>query len=213
MKKNTLFIIFIVFSALAIGIWRDHQTAPKQIAQMNMTTLEMGTLLPMAKKLPEFQLMDMDNKPFTRDNLLNRWTFIFFGYTHCPKLCPMTIASLNQLSARLPAQNTQILFITIDPAHDDATRLKAFLQNAKYARSKIMGLTGEKEKIIALADAIGVHAEKETKNIVTTQHIEHGGAILLVNPEAKLSAIFTNTEKPNMIAQDFKNIVHQYSRT
>lgn len=213
MKKHTLFIVFIVFTALAVGIWRDHQLPQKQIAQMNITNLEVGTLLPMPKRLPDFQLTDMNNKPFTRENLLNRWSFVFFGYTSCPKLCPMTVASLNQLSSRISNQNTQILFITIDPTNDNPAKIKAFLHDAKHARSRLTGLTGDKEKILNLAKAIGVHSAEETKNAVTTEHIEHGGAILLINPEGKLAAIFTNTEKPNVIAADFKHIVHHYAKT
>lgn len=213
MKKHTLFIVFLVVVGLAIGIWRDKQLSPKQVASTTTTNLQVGTALPQPKKLPEFKLIDMNGNTFTSERLLNRWSFVFFGYTNCPKLCPMTLAQLNQLSSRISRANVQFLFITIDPLNDTPLKLKEFLSTNNYTRNPLLGLTGEKKEIINLTNIMGVHAAQETQNAVSKEHIEHGGAVLLINPEGKLAAVFTSSDKPNIMAADFKNILHHYGRT
>lgn len=213
MKKHTLFIILIIGIALAIGIWRDNQEySPNETAKMfTALPLSVGTLLPQAHKLPEFSFTDMNGKPFTNDALKNHWSFLFFGYSHCPDVCPTTLGTLSQIQQRIGSgANVQFLFITIDPEHDSPEQLKTFLQQQKFQPTNFIGLTGDKTKIKTLANIIGIHVQEGQNKDITTEHIEHGGAILLVNPEGKLTAIFTSTDKPNAIVKDFKDIVHHF---
>jgi protein SCO1/2 len=212
MKKHTLFIILIIGIALAIGIWRDNQDiTPKESAQMfTSLPLSVGTAL-QPHRLPEFTLTDMNGNAFTNQSLKEHWSFIFFGYTHCPDVCPTTLGSLKQISQRLGnGANVQFLFISIDPEHDTPNQLKTFLQQAKFHPTSFIGLTGDKAKIKQLANVIGIHVAENQDKTVSTEHIEHGGSILLINPEGKLAAIFTSTDKPNAIVKDFKDIVHHY---
>ncbi len=215
MKKHTLFIILIIGIAIAIGVWRDNQNiASTQTASNAFTTLPLtvGTALPQPHQLPKFKLTDTDGKPFTNSRLKNRWSFLFFGYSHCPDVCPATLGAMNQISEKLGANpNVQFIFVSIDPTHDTPETLKKYLQQDKLSNASIKGLTGNKNDVTELARKVGVHVQEEQKLPIDKERIEHGGAILLVNPQGQLMAIFTTTDKPNAIARDFKEIMHHYA--
>ncbi len=217
MKKHTLFIILTIGIAISIGIWRDNQNiTTTQTASNVFTTLPLtvGTALPQPHQLPKFTLTDTDGKPFSNAGLKNRWSFLFFGYSHCPDVCPATLGAMNQISERLGQHpNVQFIFVSIDPEHDTPEALKKYLQQEKLHAASIKGLTGDKQAISTLARKVGVHVQEEQHLPIDKEHIEHGGAILLVNPEGKLMAIFTTTDKPNAIVRDFKEIMHHYAKS
>lgn len=216
MKKHTLFIILIIGIALAIGIWRDnHDEAPVQSAKLfTSIPLSVGTALTQPHKMPHFTLTDMNGKAFSNDSLKGHWSFLFFGYSNCPNICPTTLSMMRQISQRLGTNpHLQFVFISIDPERDTPAHLKDFLQQDRFAAAAIIGVTGNKDSIKELAKTIGIHVSSEQPKEITAEHIEHGGALILTNPEGKLAAIFTSTDKPNAIARDFKELVHQYANS
>jgi protein SCO1/2 len=203
MKIQTLLIVVLIGAAVIIGFWRDN-TEPR----LDLTS---GTALTEPLSLPEFALVDMNNNPFTKDSLRNKWSFLFFGYSNCPEICPNTLAQMKQIAQTLRHPHAQYIFVSIDPENDTTPRLAAFLQQDKFKEAHIIGLTGNPSTIIHLASAIGVHVAKDKDASQNAGHIEHGGAILLINPEGKLAAVFGTTNKPHAIAHDFKEIVHFYA--
>lgn len=210
MKKHTLFIILIIGIALAIGIWRENQSSKGQDKQFaSVAALSVGTALVLPQKLPEFELSNMEGKPFTNDAFKKHWSFVFFGYTNCPQICPTTLSAMNQISLRLRNPDVQYIFISIDPLNDTPERLKNYLQQAKFNGSSIVGLTGQSVQVQRLAKTIGIYISQETD--ISSEHIEHSGSLLLINPEGKLAAVFTSTDKPHAIAHDFKKILHRYT--
>ena len=96
---------------------------------------------------------------------------------------------------------------------DYLANLKEYFQQDKFNTTAFIGLTGTKDKVAALAKNVGIHIAQDKNVQISQEHIEHGGALLLINPEGKLMAIFTSTDKPNAIVRDFKEIVHHYVNT
>ncbi|MBN9286555.1 MAG: hypothetical protein BGO43_06265 [Gammaproteobacteria bacterium 39-13] len=216
MKKHTLFIILIIGIALAIGIWRDnHDEAPIESAKLfTSIPLSVGTALTQPHKIPDFTLTDMNGKLFNNDSIKARWSFLFFGYSNCPNICPSTLGAIRQISQRLGiSSHIQFVFISIDPEHDTPAQLKNYLQQEQFAGAPIVGVTGDRESINTLAKTIGIHISSDQNKEITADHIEHGGALLLTNPEGKLAAIFTSTDKPSAIARDFKELAHHYANS
>jgi protein SCO1/2 len=213
MKKHTLFIILIIGIALTIGIWRDHQetvTTTETAKSFTPLPLNVGTALPQPKNLPDFHFQDMHENTFNNASLKDKWSFVFFGYSSCPDVCPTTLGSMVQIAQRIgKTPHVQYVFITIDPDRDSPAHLKTFLSQHQFQAASILGVTGNKEMVKDLASSIGIFFAQENSTNVN-EHIEHSGAILLVNPEGKLTAIFTSSDKPNLIARDFKELVHHY---
>jgi protein SCO1/2 len=214
MKKNTLFIVIVILSALGVGIWRDDKSAStshREIQKITVQSLSAGTLITNSKKLPDFSLVDMNGNPFTQESLKKHWSFLFFGYSSCPNICPSILGSLQQISQRLRQNpHVQFLVVTINPEVDTASQLKAYFDQEKFANTKFIGLTGDKDKIMEFAKIVGSHVERENPQ---EEHIEHSGTFFLIDPEGKLAAIFTSNSNPIAIAGDFKEIAHRFAQS
>ncbi|HZD53929.1 MAG TPA: SCO family protein, partial [Woeseiaceae bacterium] len=90
-----------------------------------------ATPLPEAKPLPDFSLVDQEGRPFTRERLRGRTSLLFFGFTHCPDICPTTLEQLasarQQLADEGPAP--QIVFVSVDPERDTPEKLAAYVRH------------------------------------------------------------------------------------
>ena len=200
LNKNTIFVILILSLALGIGLWRNkHAIGRPQHA---------GTLgqIKQVKTLTPFHLTEVvSGKAFTDADLKQKWSFVFFGYSTCPDICPKTIGTLNQIASALPNQPwVQYLFISIHPEKDTPQTLSAFLMQAKFQPSIIKGLTGDKAQILDLARQIGIFIDEHPSQPELSGPIEHSGTIVLLNPKGELAAIFSNSDSPAHIAQDFR---------
>lgn len=212
MKKHSFFVIVVITLAIGIGIWREtHVSTTTQAASQNEPALLGGTALPSTRALPAFELTDHHNHPFTNENLNNRWSFVFFGYTHCPELCPKSLGALSQLSQRIgPNPYVQFLFVSITPDLDTPERLKSFFEKEDYKLTHFIGLTGDEKTIKSLASTLGIYIAEEAH--IDLEHLGHSGAVLLVNPKGELAAVFTSAENPHRIAHDFREMMTYFAR-
>jgi len=127
-----------------------------------------------------FVLKDVNNKPITENSFEGPLTAIFFGFTNCPDICPMTLSNLDQVLEKLnndERERFKVYFISIDPAQDSPEVIRDYLNAFK---NKIYGITGDSQKIFSLAKSWGVLSEK----IFTTDggySINHSSSILLLN--------------------------------
>src|SRR6266702_1896647 len=90
------------------------------------------TLFPDPKPLTAFAFTDQENRVFDLSRLKGKWSFLFFGYTHCPDICPMTLAILaraheNIVQSTVGAKDVQFVFISVDPNPDTAGKLRRYV--------------------------------------------------------------------------------------
>jgi len=127
---------------------------------------------------PDFALTDMEGEPVTLADFRGRTVVLFFGFTHCPDVCPFTMASLARALERddLPAAEIQVLFVTVDPLRDTPERLTEYLANF---HPSFRGLTGSEAELRDAAFAYGGFFQYRTREgeIIepTSTHSEHGG--------------------------------------
>ncbi len=110
-------------------------------------------------------------------------TLLYFGYTHCPDVCPTTMADIADAKRKLPKaeqQRLQVIFVTTDPARDTPKRLKAWLgaQDPSF-----IGLTGSFSAIQAAARGLGVLVEKPVKEKDGSISVEHGAEVFAFSPK------------------------------
>lgn len=137
---------------------------------------------PFAK--PDLTLTDSDGKPY---NLVKQTagkpTLLYFGYTHCPDVCPTTMADLAEAKTKLPAAErgqVQVVFVSTDPTRDTPKRLKAWLGSMDPA---FVGLTGNFPAIQAAAKSLGVLVEKPVKEKDGSISVEHGAEVFAFSPK------------------------------
>ncbi|MBO1909024.1 SCO family protein [Microvirga sp. 3-52] len=106
-----------------------------------------------------FKLVSHEGKPFTEENLKGKPFVVFFGFTHCPEVCPTTLYDLTQDMAALgkDAEKLQAAFITVDPARDTPELMKTYLASFD---PRIVGLSGTEEEIAAAARAYKIYYRK-----------------------------------------------------
>jgi protein SCO1/2 len=147
---------------------------------------ELGT--PVAK--PDLRLTDDSGNPYgLRASTAGRLTLLYFGYTHCPDVCPTTMAdlgaALRQVSPAVKAKTT-VVFVTSDPARDTPSVEKAWLANFDPT---FVGLTGDLATIDAAAKAVGVPLEPPVRQS-GTYTVQHGAQVLAFEPDGKARYVY-----------------------
>ena len=106
-----------------------------------------------------FSLTDISNNPITEKSFEGPLTAIFFGFTHCPDVCPMTLNKLDIIVDRLEKENKnlKVIFISIDPDRDTPKVMRDYINSFN---SNFIGITGETEKIFLLSRSWGIISEK-----------------------------------------------------
>jgi protein SCO1/2 len=166
--------------------------------------LRAGTLLPSPKPLADFALTKQDGEPLTRDGLRGHWTFLAFGFVSCPHVCPTTLATLDALDLKLSASGggqAQYLFVSVDPEHDSPELVGEFVRNIN---PQFRGATGSHAELRALTRQLGIiyQAAPEHERAVGNL-LDHSAAILLIDPEVRLAAIFSTPQDATAMAADF----------
>jgi protein SCO1 len=160
--------------------------------------LASGTWLPQAKAVPPFSLTDTTGRTFTRAELVGRPALVFFGFTHCPDVCPTTLVKLAQTVKRARPPGLRVLFVTIDPQRDTPSVLGAYVHAFDPA---FEGLTGSPQAIAALAAAFGV-AVNRVELPGGDYTMDHSAVVFLVNDAARITAIFTPPLEAAALAAD-----------
>lgn len=171
------------------------------------SALETGTLLEPSRPLPAFSLVDHEGQPFDRNRLQGQWTFLFFGFTNCPDVCPMTLRMLSGVEkslADLPDdQRPHVVLISVDPKRDTPEQLATYV---KYFNPSFVGVTGDQTAIDEFTRQLGVPvAITSTGDGGYT--VDHSAAIFLINPQGELRALFSPPHAPSTIASDYRRVL------
>jgi protein SCO1/2 len=182
-------------------------------SQPQPPTLQQGTLLPQAKLISDFSLIDHNGTRFGLDRFKNHWTFTFFGYTHCPDVCPTSMAMLAQVQNRLEEAGTaelpRVVFFSVDPQRDTPATLATYVP---YFHSDFLGVTGDPDEIFQLSRQLGIlYGKTETENEDSLNYlVDHSASIILFDPEGGFRALFGPPHDPAKIAADFLAIRDYY---
>lgn len=161
-----------------------------------------------------FSLLDQENKPFTVDRLKGNWTLMFFGYTHCPDVCPTTLAEVDNAASRLDKipqgkNKLQYVFVSIDPGRDNPRQLGEYVG---YFGAKFIAVTGDHKQLKQLANPLGIKYKIGT-GFNNEYLVEHSSAMLLIDPEGRSYARFKAPHYSEEIVAGFKALKKYYGET
>ena len=147
-----------------------------------------------------FQLVDQNGRGVDQGILKGKWSAVFFGYTYCPDVCPTTLQTLATAQQGLGAQarNFQVIFVTVDPARDTPSQLKAYLSSDSFPKGAI-GLTGGADQIAAITRAYGVYFQKQGTG--PDYSVNHSSAIYLMNPNGAYDSVIGAGLTPDQTRQ------------
>jgi len=150
-----------------------------------------------------FTLIDQEGRAVTDADFHGRWVLLYFGYTHCPDVCPTAVNAIAEALDELGPmrKELQALFITLDPERDTPVVLKDY---TSAFHAGILGLTGTPEQVGTVAGEYRISYEKHaiTENSDYSDYsIDHTSVIFLVDPQGRPVSMFSHEVAPDQLAQ------------
>lgn len=169
---------------------------------------------PQAKPIADFALTGEQGQPLSLEVFANRWTLVFFGFTHCPSICPTTLARLTQLQSRWPIDTPDaptVLLLSVDPDRDSPARLREYLDSFSAAAGALAGATGDIRQIRALALQMGAqfgeHADQHAGG--HGDGPAHTASVYLMGPDQRLHGVLRPDFDATVAARDVADYVTQ----
>jgi protein SCO1 len=176
-----------------------------QFGHKSPLTLAATVIKPNTQPLSGFKLISTTGQDFTQQSLKGQWTLMFFGYSTCPNICPATLGIVKEIWNKfLPEKNppAKFVFVSINPMQDSPAELQKFVSNF---HPYFIGVTGDIHEIEILKKQLGIYAHNVETNPGDANGrliMDHTAALMLIDSQAKLRAIFTPPLDPDLIAQD-----------
>jgi protein SCO1/2 len=149
-----------------------------------------------------FKLVDQNDKPITDQDLKGHPFLVFFGFTHCPDVCPSTLFDVSEVFRALgpEAKDVRALFITVDPERDTPAVLKDYLSSFD---PRVIGVTGDANAIAAAEKAYRVYAKKVPLD-GGGYTMDHTAIVYLMNKDGRFVTPFNLKRRPQEAAEDLK---------
>jgi protein SCO1/2 len=192
-------VVALMALATATGVWFARQTLQSS-APVELTA---GTRISPPRELAAFSLTSHRGEPFGRDSLTGHWTLMFFGFTHCPGVCPTTLATLvdvrRQLGELDAAEIPRIVLVSVDPERDSPATMADYV--ARFDPS-VIGVTGPADAIDQFAASVGV-AHRKVPMSGGEYMVDHSAFILLLDPQGRQAAVFSPPHDAGQLASDY----------
>jgi protein SCO1/2 len=187
-----------------VGLWQI-------IQRSQQAPLASLIVLPEPREISDFSLTDQSGRPFTQQNFRGAWTLVFFGFTHCPDVCPSTLYDLQQVNQKLDegglvgATPHRVLFVSVDPERDTPGRLREYLE---FFDPSFIGVTGNHAALEPFSRQMSIAYRIEDHEPGTAVYnVDHSASILLVAPSGRLYGVFPAPHDAAMIAQDMASVI------
>lgn len=197
-----LAVVLFALTAMAAGFWlATLLTTPKSV---NLPQIH-GSVVNPPRQIAVPELIKQDGEAFTNADLVDQWTLVFFGYTQCPDICPMTMNVLAEAKKKAPVDFPQVVFISVDPQRDSVEMLSGYVH---YFDPQFMGVTGEEKMIEALTLQTSVVYMKVpgASGAQNDYLVDHSSSILLINPKGQLAAFLKTPHTPSNIIESVEKI-------
>jgi protein SCO1/2 len=164
-----------------------------------------------SRALPEFELVDDQRKPLTRSQLTGQWSLMFFGFTHCPDICPTTLQTLAGMVKAIDDADVtdalHIYFVSVDPERDSPEILADYVS---YFNPAFHGATAPLEQLTPLTRALGIAHVIHNKTAGSSDYdVDHSAAIVLINPRAQYAGLFGAPQDALAMARDLTRIIER----
>lgn len=177
------------------GVWLSSKVLQEPLEP------RVASILP-ASDLAEFSLTDQDGNVFKREDFKGNWSLLFFGFTHCPDICPITLQVLVNARREMAAAGVDelptIVLVSVDPERDTPEIMREYVSNFG---SDTLGITGSLEELRKLTKGLGIYFEKSDSD-GDDYTVNHSAAVMALNPAGQLQAIFSAPHIAENFAHD-----------
>ena len=201
--RNTVIIILAFIVLVVWGfIWRINQPVIMSNEELRING---AVVLTTPRIFSDFELIDHRGDVFNQERLRDVWTIVFFGFTHCPDICPTTLATLNDTYSKLKdheRERMQIVMISIDPERDTEEKLAEYVP---YFNDEFIGVTGNKHLIRRLTAELNV-AYNQVPLDTGDYTVDHSTQLVLINPKGHYHGFFKAPHSEIMLRSTWRSI-------
>ncbi len=207
-RSSTWSLIGGALVLAAIAFSAGHWLAERNLTVLSPPAVE-GFLWPPPPPVEHLKLIDKNDAVFDQSRLDDHWTLVFFGYTHCPDICPTTMATLKQVRTQLVGhaafeRKGQVLFISVDAARDTPEVLRAYTD---YFNPDFLAAAVPDAERYRLTDQFGIQVTKSSGGTEGEYYYDHPAYILLIGPDKRITGVFTPPLDASDIAAQVRTIV------
>ena len=199
MSKYSLLGIGVVFGlALAMAGWYT----------LNSNYTYQGVLIDPPAPAADFELTDQYGQPFRLSEQSGNVVLIFFGYTNCPDVCPVTLSEYKRVKENLGdlAENVRFVFITVDPERDTRGRLQIYMDNFDPS---FIGLSGDRQSLEQVWEAYGVYQEKRDVGSAAGYLVDHTARTYLIDANGNWRLNYPFGMETAKISEDIRHLIKE----
>jgi protein SCO1/2 len=195
LKRYWTFVVAIALGAAIAGMYLASRTTRAAVP-----ALASGTAFPEPQPLAPFSLVDVNGASVTPEDLRGHPTLVFFGFTHCPDVCPTTLAMLANVQKKVALPGLKVALITVDPERDTPEQMGRYISAFK---GDLIGLTGSAPEIVKAQKSFGVAARRSDMP-GGSYTVDHSATVFLLDSAARKRAVFTPPLRADALARDLE---------
>ena len=210
MKSNFTWTIAscLVVMLVAVSLYVNKMTTKVHLSSEQLKDMGLYLIEP-PRTLGSFNLIDSAGKEFLPKDFEGKWNMLFFGFTFCPDICPITMSMLSRIEKGLDIENQEkirIFLVTVDPDRDSPDQLKVYLENFS---ENFIGLTGGLDQIYNFATRVNAPFNPIKNNKESNYTVDHTGSIILINPEGNYAGFFRAPHNQDDVKKAVLDIVNR----
>lgn len=199
-NQRLLIVLAVLIGIAAIGAGVGSYLAQQTSASSQPPD---GVMWPNPKSFPDVTLYDQHGDELSADDLRNQWSLVFFGFTHCPDICPITLSVLDRVKKQatergIPEDQLHVIFISVDPERDTPAKLKDYVN---YFNQDFIGASGKPETLDKLTRSLGAVYYIGEPDAEGEYTVDHSASIFLFDPQTRLVKVFTTPHEAAAITE------------
>jgi len=209
-SKNIVIALLVLSIPLVLGIYFANKSDPTASPEL----INASYLLNQQVAIADFNLIDQNEQPFTPEQVKGEWTFWFFGFTHCPDICPFTMGTLSAVMQTLKQEhdidNVRTVFVSVDPLRDTPERMKSYLETFG---PEVIGVSSAGPELATFIKNMGIVAKlPETIDVNDNYDVMHSSSIYLIAPNNAIAALLRTPHSVDDIVYNFQQVHSNYSK-
>ena len=201
--RRTIAVVLAFIMLVVYGfVWRMNQPVIMNDEQLRVNG---AIVLDRPRIFSDFELIDHRGEVFNIARFQDTWTMVFFGFTHCPDICPTTLAVLNETYSKLKEsekEKLQVVMISLDPERDTVEKLAEYVP---YFNDHFIGVTGNKHLIRRLTAEINIAYNKVPLE-ADDYTVDHSTQLVLINPKGHYHGFFKAPHSETMLRSTWRSI-------
>jgi protein SCO1 len=212
MKRNIVLtvVLCVSFSLVLLLGFMHRLTKPRVLTDYELR--EYGAMmLETPRRFSDPSLVDHHGEVFDKARLEGKWTLLFFGFTHCPDICPTTLSLLNKVISPMDEEEKeqlQVVLLSVDPERDTPEQLAGYVP---FFNEDFLGVTGNPYQVLSLATQLNAVYTKVPLDEESGDYtVDHSGNIVLINPFGDYHGFFRPPFEEGSIRVSLKSIIYKF---